>query len=100
MYLKNIFFKYENYFVFTYFTLIFLIGWSIIGDYGVTLDDYIYYVNAENTFVYIKQFFLSFFNDEIKLSDYREKLKEFPIVYELFLVLVCKLLKINDFQGI
>ena len=100
MFQKNIFFKYEKYFVFTYFTLIFLIGWSIISDYGVTLDDYIYYVNAENTFVYIQQFFLSFFNDEIKLSDYREKLKEFPIVYELFLVLVCKLLKINDFQGI
>ena len=97
---KNIFIKYENYFVFTYFTLIFFTGWSIVGDYGVTLDDYIYYENAVNTFEYIKQFFLSFFNDEIKLSDYREKLKEFPIVYELFLVFVCELLKINDFHDI
>ena len=100
MFEKNIFFKYEKYFVFTYFTLIFLTGWSIISDYGVTLDDYIYYVNAVNTFVYIKQLFLSLFNDEIKLSDYREKLKEFPIIYELFLVFVCKLLKINDFHNI
>ena len=97
---KNIFLKYENYFIVTYFTLIFFIGWSIVGHYGVTLDDNIYYTNAENTFVYIQQFFLSFFNDEIKLANYREKLKEFPIVYELFLVLVCKLLKINDFQEI
>ena len=51
MFLKNIFLKYENYFIFTYFTLIFFTGWSIIGDYGVTLDDYIYYLNAENTFI-------------------------------------------------
>ena len=97
---KNILLKYEKYFVITFFTLIFFTGWSIVGDYGVTLDDYIYYINAANTFVYVKQFFLSFFNDEIKLSDYREKLKEFPIVYELFLVSVCKLFKINDFHKI
>ena len=51
-------------------------------------------------FLYIKQFFLSFFNDEIKLSNYREKLKKFPVVYELFLVFLCKLLKINDFHDI
>ena len=69
---KNILLKYEKYFVITFFTLIFFTGWSIVGDYGVTLDDYIYYINAANTFVYVKQFFLSFFNDEIKLSDYRE----------------------------
>ncbi len=97
---KNVFLKYEKYFVLTFFALIFFTGWSIVGDYGVTLDDYIYYTNAENTFIYVKQFFLSLLNDEIKLSSYRDKLKEFPIVYELLLVFVCKLLKINDFHQI
>ncbi len=97
---KNVFLKYEKYFVLTFFALIFFTGWSIVGDYGVTLDDYIYYTNAENTFIYVKQFFLSLLNDEIKLSSYRDKLKEFPIVYELLLVFVCQLLKINDFQAI
>ena len=50
MFQKNIFIKYENYFVFTYFTLVFFTGWLIVGDYGVTLDDYIYYAKAINTF--------------------------------------------------
>ena len=48
---KNVFLKYEKYFVLTFFALIFFTGWSIVGDYGVTLDDYIYYTNAENTFI-------------------------------------------------
>ena len=97
---NNIFIKYESFFVYSYFAIIFFLGWSILGDYGVTLDDYIYYINAENTFVYIKQLFLSLFNEGIDLSKYRASLKEFPIVYELFLVFVCKLLNLKSFQDI
>ena len=83
---KNIFTKYESFFVYSYFTIIFFLGWSILGDYGVTLDDFIYYLNAENTFIYIKQLYLSLFYEDIDLSKYRDSLKEYPIVYELFLV--------------
>ena len=97
---NNIFTKYESFFVYSYFTIIFFLGWSILGDYGVTLDDFIYYLNAENTFIYIKQLYLSLFHEDIDLSKYRDSLKEYPIVYELFLVFVCKLLNLNSFQDI
>ncbi len=92
--------KNSQYLVFFYFVLVFFLCWSNIGDYGATLDDYIYYINGENTYLYVKQVFLSLFDNQIKLTSYRSSLNEFPVFYELFLVFICDLLNINDFNEI
>ena len=38
--------KYNKNIIFFYFSFVFFC-WSLIDDYGVTLDDYIYYQNGE-----------------------------------------------------
>ena len=99
--IKNDFLQsYSRYLIFFYFVLVFFLCWSNIGDYGATLDDYIYYINGENTYLYVKQVFLSLFDNQIKLTSYRSSLNEFPVFYELFLVFICDLLNINDFNEI
>ena len=95
---KEFFFNKINYFVILFFTTIFLTLWPLIKDYGVTLDDFIYYVNGEKTYLYVKSLFLSFFDNNIDPSQYRAALKEYPTIYELFLVLICKILGVNDFH--
>ncbi len=97
---KEFFFNKINYFVILFFTTIFLALWPLIKDYGVTLDDFIYYVNGEKTYLYVKSLFLSFFDNNIDHSQFRAALKEYPTIYELFLVLICKILGVNDFHNI
>ena len=64
--MMSIGFKKKNikYFIFFYFSFTFFFCWSLIDDYGVTIDDYIYYKNGENTYFYIKNLFLSFFDNQ------------------------------------
>ena len=71
--MKNNFFSssFNQSFVYLYFIIIFLICWLQIGDYGATLDDELYYLNGVNSYEYIKNFFLSFFDNEINLSEYK-----------------------------
>ena len=97
---KEFFFNKINYFVILFFITIFLALWPLIKDYGVTLDDFIYYVNGEKTYLYVKSLFLSFFDNNIDHSQFRAALKEYPTIYELFLVLICKILGVNDFHNI
>ena len=92
--------KYYNYIIFFYFSFIFFFCWSIIDDYGVALDDYIYYKNGENTYLYIKNLFLSLFDNQIEPSKFKNNINVFPTVYELFLVFTCKVLNITDFKDI
>ena len=92
--------KYNKYIIFFYFSLIFFICWPLIDDYGFTLDDYIYYTNGENTYLYIKSIFQFFFNNEINPSEFRTNLNVLPTIYELFLVLICKVFNISDFSNI
>ena len=86
--------------VYLYFVAIFLVCWLKIEDYGVTLDDELYYRNGVNSYEYIKNFFLSLFNNEINLFEYKSKVKEWPIVFELFLVFICNIFNINQIEGI
>ena len=92
--------KYNKYIIFFYFSLIFFTCWPLIDDYGFTLDDYIYYTNGENTYLYIKSIFQFFFNNEINPSEFRTNLNVLPTIYELFLVLICKVFNISDFSNI
>ncbi len=95
-------FKKKNikYFIFFYFSFTFFFCWSLIDDYGVTIDDHIYYRNGENTYFYIKNLFLSFFDNQIDPSKFRADLNVLPTIYEIFLVLICKVLNITDFRDI
>jgi len=96
----NLFQKNSKYIVFLFFSLIFFFCWLLIDDYGVTLDDYIYFTNGQNTFLYIKSVLLSFFDDQIDPSKLKTNLNVLPVVYEIFLVLICKILNIADFKDI
>ena len=58
------------------FLVLFLLCWRNIDDFGVSIDDEIYYLNGVNTYEYIKHFFLSFNNKDINLQEYRNQLKE------------------------
>lgn len=100
--MKNNYFhlKYNQVLVYLYFITIFFICWLQIEDYGATLDDELYYLNGVNSYEYIKNFFLSFFNSEINLSEYKSRVKEWPIVFELFLVFVCNLFNINQIEEV
>ncbi len=82
------------------FPILFLLCWKNIDDFGVSLDDEIYYLNGVNTYEYIKHFFLSFNNKDINLEEYRSQLKEWPIIFELVLVFICEILNINKIEKI
>jgi hypothetical protein len=78
----------------------FVISWNIIKDYGVTLDDEIYYLNAINTYNYIKNVFLIINNNDLNIDFYRDKLKEWPIIFEVFLVFLCDIFNITKIENI
>ena len=82
------------------FLVLFLLCWRNIDDFGVSIDDEIYYLNGVNTYEYIKHFFLSFNNKDINLQEYRNQLKEWPIIFELLLVFICEILNINKIEKI
>ena len=84
-----------------YFLTIFIIGWLIVADYGVTLDDEIYYINGLTTYDYVKHFFLNIFSkNQFDLSIYKEKMFEWPVLFELTLVALSEILNISDMNEI
>ena len=93
---KNFLLNYSNLTVFAYFLAIFFFSFTKVGDYGATIDDYIYYINGVHTYEYVKHFFLSIFNDKINTDLYRSSINEFPVFYEFILVFICKILNFND----
>ena len=93
--LKNI-----KYFTLFFFLFIFILCWPLIGDYGVTLDDFGYYTNGYNSYLYAKSVFESFFDSQVDTSKTRATLSMLPTTYELFLISICKLLNINDIKQI
>ena len=97
---KGFLLNYNNLIVYSYFIIIFFFSFTKVGDYGATIDDYIYYINGFHTFEYVKHIFLSFFNDGINLDFYRSSINEFPVFYEFVLVVICELLNISDFRKI
>jgi hypothetical protein len=90
----------SNYFVFCFFSLILVFGWNILQDYGVTIDDYFYYINAENTYIYAKKLLFSLFYGDTNLLQLKSKLNEHPVIFELLLVVATKLLNINEINKI
>ena len=92
--------KYNNYIIFFYFSFTFFFWWSLIDDYGVTIDDYIYHKNGENTYLYVKNLFLSLFDNQIDPSKFKANINVYPTIYEVFLVFTCKVLNITDFREI
>ena len=47
-----------------------------------------------------RSIFQFFFNNEINPSEFRTNLNVLPTIYELFLVLICKVFNISDFSNI
>ena len=92
--------KKEIYISYIFFSIFFIICWSQIEDFGVSLDDEIYYLNGVKTYNYVKNFFLSFFNNDIVLAEYRNQLKEWPIVFELLIIFICDMLDVNNIEKI
>jgi hypothetical protein len=88
-----------------YSIYIFIIGFfsfcSIyIKDFGVTLDDEIYYLNGLNTYEYVKNLFLSILNKDINIDIYKNKLKEWPIIFEFFLVFLSDIIGIKNIDKV
>ena len=80
-----------------YFFIIFITGWLIANDYGVNIDDNFYYSNGLTTYNYAKSFFINIFSSNtVDLSIYREKMLSYPVVFELFLFLICDLMNISE----
>ena len=52
--------------IFLYYLFVFF------KDFGVTLDDEIYYLNGLNTYNYVKNFLLGVTNSEINVDAYRD----------------------------
>ena len=76
--------KYKDYSIYVFIAFFFIICLSFLKDFGVTLDDEIYYLNGLNTYNYVKNFLLGVTNSEINVDVYRDKLKEWPIIFEFF----------------
>ena len=92
--------KNEKYFIYVFITLFFFVCFPILKDFGVTLDDEIYYLNGLNTYNYVKALFLNITNPEINLDLYKSKLKEWPIIFEFFLVFLSKIFQIQSIDKI
>ncbi len=97
---NKIFFKYQKQTISLYFLFLFLICWQITGDFGVTLDDEHYYKNGLNTYLYVKNFFLSIISSDINLDYFKNRIKEWPIVFEFVLVVFSKLLNSTKYEEI
>ena len=67
-YLKKI----ENYIIYFFVLIFFSISSIFIKDFGVTLDDEIYYINGLNTYEYVKQFFLNLSGDQSNIAIYKD----------------------------
>ena len=100
MKVNNFFLKHNNYIVCIFFIILFAISWSQIEDYGVTLDDQIYYLNGLNAYLYSKQLLLSFFSHESNLEQLRSKIEGWPVVFEMFLIFICDIFKIEQIEKV
>lgn len=92
--------KYEDYLIYVFITLFFIACLPYLKDFGVTLDDEIYYLNGLNTFNYVKSLILSISNPKINVDLYREKIEEWPIIFELFLVILSKIFGVQSIDKI
>ena len=90
----NLLEKIEKYFIYIFILFFFIICSNLIKDFGVTLDDEIYYVNGLNSYIYVKNLFLSLINKNIDINVYQDQLKEWPIIFELLLAFI------SDISGI
>ena len=97
---KNLLARIENYPIYIFIIVFFGICSMFIKDFGVTLDDEIYYLNGLNNYEYVKNLFLSLTNDEINIDIYKNKLKEWPIIFEFFLVFFSNLFGIENIDKI
>ena len=73
--------KLEKYSIYIFIIGFFSICLIYIKDFGVTLDDEIYYLNGLHTYEYVKNLFLSILNKDINIDLYKNKLKEWPIIW-------------------
>ncbi len=92
--------KYKDYSIYVFIAFFFIICLSFLKDFGVTLDDEIYYLNGLNTYNYVKNFLLGVTNSEINVDAYRDKLKEWPIIFEFFLVFLSEVFGIKPINKI
>ena len=90
----NLLEKIEKYFIYIFILFFFIICSNLIKDFGVTLDDEIYYVNGLNSYIYVKNLFLNLLNKNIDINVYQDQLKEWPIIFELLLAFI------SDISGI
>ena len=90
----------ENYSIYIFIIFFFSICSIFIKDFGVTLDDEIYYLNGLNTYEYVRNLFLKIINNEINVDTFRSKLKEWPIIFEFFLVFLSNLFGIENIDKI
>ncbi len=89
----------RNYLITIYFAALLASGLLIIGDYGATLDDEIYYNNGLNTYIYVKAV-LNVFGDTDNIAKLKQSLDLHPVVFETFVLFICDLLKINEINEI
>lgn len=96
--------KTENIIVFLFFLIIFLIGITVYKDYGLTIDDQIYWNTGEFYYEYIKILFtvdnIGIVNDDIErlsqeITGYQIPYVA-PILFELPLVALTKFFNINN----
>ena len=65
----------RNYLITIYFAALLASGLLIIGDYGATLDDEIYYNNGLNTYIYVKAV-LNVFGDTDNIAKLKQSLED------------------------
>ena len=100
--------KTENIIVFLFFLIIFLIGITVYKDYGLTIDDQIYWDTGEFYYEYVKILFSSD-NTGIVNTNIEKLSQEIagyqvpyvaPVLFELPLVALTKFLNINNSKEI
>ena len=96
----NLLGKIDKYFIYIFILFFFIICLNIINDFGVTLDDEIYYLNGLNSYVYVKNLFLSLFNENININVYQNQLKEWPIIFEFLLAFISDITGIENIDRI
>tara|TARA_B100001059_G_scaffold236530_1_gene287560 strand:+ start:505 stop:2106 length:1602 start_codon:yes stop_codon:yes gene_type:complete len=96
----NIIKKNENNIIYFLIFVFFIFCSFFTKDFGVTLDDEIYYLNGLNTYEYVKDFFINLFKEQENIGFYRDKLKEWPIIFEFILIFISDLLGLKSIDKI
>ena len=76
------------------FLMIFVTGLIIVGDYGATLDDVIYFNNGLESYNYVKAVIFNIFTSSNE-HNITNNLKEWPTTFELIHAFAVDLLKIS-----